>query len=246
MDQKNDVHYVRCLKCLKILKCSRFDTVCLLEHIRKDHPEIQVVSNSGHGQSIDKDYPQSNKLSVTKSLPENARSPDRNPEGGMQSCTRPLTPQGQSNQEALLHPDRRMSDPGKASPRNDQATFNDDTNVIYQRRNDNCQRNPNKKFMYRTSMEKWRPGKGNIYCPKCGTNKPPLIKTRTERTSNNTIGAACLFSCWPFCCLPYCCPGNNKEYLHCSNCKNFLGLYDPDHNCIRPNRDYAEAMNIES
>lgn len=35
-----DVQYLRCLKCLKIIKCSRYDTSCLVHHVQKDHPEI--------------------------------------------------------------------------------------------------------------------------------------------------------------------------------------------------------------
>lgn len=40
-----EVHFVRCLKCQKILKCSRYDTAALLQHIRSDHPEVEIVDS---------------------------------------------------------------------------------------------------------------------------------------------------------------------------------------------------------
>lgn len=41
----NDVQYLRCLKCMKIIKCSRYDTSCLVHHVQKDHPEILEEPN---------------------------------------------------------------------------------------------------------------------------------------------------------------------------------------------------------
>ncbi|XP_065370224.1 uncharacterized protein LOC135962302 [Calliphora vicina] len=38
-----EINLVRCLKCGKILKCSRYDTAALLEHIRNDHPEVDII-----------------------------------------------------------------------------------------------------------------------------------------------------------------------------------------------------------
>lgn len=42
-------------------------------------------------------------------------------------------------------------------------------------------RSPQKRRMYKTSIEKWKPAKGNIYCPKCGATKKPIIKTKSEK-----------------------------------------------------------------
>lgn len=55
----------------------------------------------------------------------------------------------------------------------------------------------------------------------------------------NSCGACCLLGCWPFCFLPCLFPVHNLEYLHCANCKTFLGLYDRDCNCIKPNRHFV-------
>lgn len=103
-----------------------------------------------------------------------------------------------------------------------------------------------KRHLYRTSMEKWRPANGTIYCPQCGVNKRPLLKSRAERYSENQCGAACILSCWPFCFLPFLVPGDNQEYLHCSNCRCFLGLYDRNNNCIKPNKEYLEIQSADS
>lgn len=53
--QRTDTHYVRCLKCKKILKCSRYDTSTLLEHIRTDHPEIEIIDSSPHNKQQEMD-----------------------------------------------------------------------------------------------------------------------------------------------------------------------------------------------
>lgn len=127
------------------------------------------------------------------------------------------------------------------------ACEDDDAKVIYTRRyqvnnssSPELPQSPHRRKLYRTSIEKWRPAKGSIYCPKCGVRKPPLIRTRAERYSTNECGAACILGCWPFCFLPCLFPGDNKEYLHCANCKNFLGLYDREFNCVKPNREFVE------
>lgn len=99
--------------------------------------------------------------------------------------------------------------------------------------------------LYRTSIEKWCPANGSIYCPKCGSNKRPLIKTKADRFTRNDCGACCLLSCWPFCFIPWILPGQNQEYLYCANCKTFLGLYDRQRNCLKPNRLYFASNRNE-
>lgn len=95
--------------------------------------------------------------------------------------------------------------------------------------------------LYRTSIEKWRPSNGTIYCPKCGCNKRPLIKTRVGRFTYGKCSTCCLLSCWPFCFVPWLFPMRNQEYLYCVNCKTFLGLYDQNLNCIKPNSLYLST-----
>lgn len=41
-----DVQYLRCLRCLKIIKCSRYDTNSMVLHVQQDHPEIIESANA--------------------------------------------------------------------------------------------------------------------------------------------------------------------------------------------------------
>lgn len=41
-----DLDFVRCIKCGKIMKCSRYDVAVLLDHIRNDHPEIEIIDTN--------------------------------------------------------------------------------------------------------------------------------------------------------------------------------------------------------
>lgn len=45
MSKSKDVQYLRCLRCLKIIKCSRYDTNCMVRHVQQDHPEIIENAN---------------------------------------------------------------------------------------------------------------------------------------------------------------------------------------------------------
>ncbi|KAL5285808.1 hypothetical protein ACFFRR_007470 [Megaselia abdita] len=129
------------------------------------------------------------------------------------------------------------SDPMVRSPGGDtQRLSKTDYNV--QR---DCTRRSGRKRLYKTSIEKWRPGIGLIYCPKCGTKHRPLVKSHTEKISTSTVGAACILTCWPFCFFPCLFPSPTKEYLHCPVCDNFLGLYDKDRSCVRPNRQFVDS-----
>lgn len=103
-----------------------------------------------------------------------------------------------------------------------------------------CTNKSGRKRLYKTSIEKWRPGVGLIFCPKCGKKRRPIVKSHTEKISTSTFGAACILTCWPFCFFPCLFPSPAKEYLHCPVCDNFLGLYEKEKNCIRPNRQFVE------
>ncbi|XP_059220724.1 uncharacterized protein LOC106089505 [Stomoxys calcitrans] len=42
---KDDKYLVRCLKCRKVLECSRYNVSPLLQHIRSDHPEVEIIDD---------------------------------------------------------------------------------------------------------------------------------------------------------------------------------------------------------
>ncbi|XP_037926470.1 uncharacterized protein LOC119661273 isoform X2 [Hermetia illucens] len=96
---------------------------------------------------------------------------------------------------------------------------------------------PGKRKLYKTSIEKWRPGKSTIVCPECGANKRPMIKSQIDKVSHSPIGAAFILTCWPFCFLPCLFPPPTKEYLHCAVCNHFLGVYDRKTEVINPNEN---------
>uniref|UniRef100_A0A1A9X502 LITAF domain-containing protein n=1 Tax=Glossina brevipalpis TaxID=37001 RepID=A0A1A9X502_9MUSC len=229
---ENGIHYVRCLKCRKILKCSRFDTAVLLDHIRNDHPEIEIVGKGSESKATSQ-RPNSRQSRRDSTVSDSALS--RN--GGPPDIE--MTHYSIKSEQLDNLPEIKPCNYDK----------NSDAKMIYTRRykinsppatTPNTLHTPVKRSLYRTSIEKWRPANGTIYCPKCGCDKRPLIRTRTERFTYNSCGACCLLGCWPFCFLPCLFPGQDMEYLHCANCKTFLGLYDRNCNCIKPNREFVE------
>uniref|UniRef100_A0A6P4E3U5 Uncharacterized protein LOC108037790 n=1 Tax=Drosophila rhopaloa TaxID=1041015 RepID=A0A6P4E3U5_DRORH len=40
-----DMQSLRCLHCMKVIRCSRYDTSGLVRHIEQDHPEIYAATN---------------------------------------------------------------------------------------------------------------------------------------------------------------------------------------------------------
>lgn len=92
--------------------------------------------------------------------------------------------------------------------------------------------------LYKKSIEKWQPGTGVIFCPKCGTKNEPLAQVRADESSRRKC-------CWPFCCLSCLCPTPEKEYLHCRMCFSFLGVYDRYKWCVRPNKQFVNDEQIE-
>lgn len=90
---------------------------------------------------------------------------------------------------------------------------------------------------FRLSITHWAPADGCIFCPGCGFSQRPLIKTASELTAKGAV-ANCIFTCWPLCCLPFL---ESREYLYCSNCRAFLGIYDRERNCVRPSREFVAS-----
>ncbi|XP_030387386.1 uncharacterized protein LOC115634001 [Scaptodrosophila lebanonensis] len=217
--------YVRCLKCLKIIKCSRYDTSSLVDHIQADHPEIIQSANeklknlhklaAQHGVSEERlsQISKMTGMSESELADEAEKYIARNYQGGAAPATDPI--------KACAAPTQTSSSCKEPKPKLSASKDN------------------NRRKYYRASIEKWTPTDGCIYCPSCGCNRRPMIKTNTEVYSSSSCCASCVASCWPFCFLPCLISPENKEYLHCANCKTFLGLYDRENNCIKPNREFV-------
>lgn len=48
-------------------------------------------------------------------------------------------------------------------------------------------RRRSRRKMYKTSIEKWRPGTSKITCPKCGSTRTPTIRTQSQRVITNVF-----------------------------------------------------------
>ncbi|EDW02659.1 uncharacterized protein LOC6559690 [Drosophila grimshawi] len=198
--QPTDVQYLRCLKCLKIVKCSRYDTSCLVRHVQKDHPEMLDDTND----------------KVSKLAAGNSIRQERILE--ISRITEMLVEEMADKADRYLERKQRKSsqkgeDDYKKCEKKPKAVDSDEIN---------------RRHYYRSSIERWIPIEGCIYCPNCGCKRSPLIMTSCEFYASTH----CF---WPFCFLPCLSTGDNREYLRCSNCKSFLAIYDRKRNCIRPN-----------
>ncbi|XP_055838912.1 uncharacterized protein LOC129906942 [Episyrphus balteatus] len=207
----------RCLKCLKIIECPSYDRAILIKHIRTDHPEIDLPDDETM------EYSEKEEPTPSKAVNNNQQHLDE--------IVTPPPPREQLFPDINIH----MEETTIRSP---------ELKPIYTRKykitTPLTPRSPQKRKMYKTSIEKWRPAKGMIYCPKCGAHKKPIIKSRSEKLSYSTVGAACILTCWPLCFLPCFFQGPSRDYLHCAECHNFLGMYDKQRNCVRPNREFVE------
>ncbi|XP_017024450.1 uncharacterized protein [Drosophila kikkawai] len=92
-----------------------------------------------------------------------------------------------------------------------------------------------RKQSFKASITHWAPAEGNIFCPSCGFSQRPLIKTASEMTATGAL-ATCIFACWPLCCLAFL---ETRDYLYCSNCRAFLGIYDREKKCVKPSREFV-------
>lgn len=92
-----------------------------------------------------------------------------------------------------------------------------------------------KNKLYRTSLQKWRPGGERITCPNCGETKQPIIRAHTERVAHSAFGASLIATCWPFCLAPCLFPEPFLEFIHCSVCDHYLGKYDHKQRLLSPN-----------
>ncbi|KAH8370877.1 hypothetical protein KR093_005311 [Drosophila rubida] len=228
-----ELQYLRCLKCLKTIKCSRYDTSSLVRHVQVHHPEI-IESANEKVQNL-------HKLAAEHGISEERLS-QISKMTGMSEAQMADEAERCKYKAAILdelyllistldlakHPQPSGS---QVSPKSDSQQW--------QQPKSNDSKDINKRQYYRSSIERWVPTDGCIYCPSCGASRRPLLKSSSEFYSSTGCPASCVANCWPFCFLPCLSSPDNREYLHCANCKTFLGIYDREHNCIRPNREFV-------
>ncbi|KAH8411005.1 hypothetical protein KR222_006066 [Zaprionus bogoriensis] len=235
--QSNDTQYLRCLRCLKIIKCSRYDTNCMVRHVQSDHPEIISSANekvqnlhklaAEHGVSEERlsQISKMTGMSEAEMAVEAERCKWKSFYSAIESGLKCM-----SNFIAILCPlDMAKRKQGKRPS----------VDIDLKQPHITDSKDLSRRHYYRSSIERWTPIDGCIYCPSCGSSRRPVIKSSSEFYASTGCGAACVANCWPFCFLPCLAPADNREYLHCSNCKTFLGIYDRENNCIRPNREFV-------
>ncbi|XP_062134109.1 uncharacterized protein LOC133844220 [Drosophila sulfurigaster albostrigata] len=210
-----DVQYLRCLKCLKTIKCSRYDTGCLVRHVQTHHPEI-IENANDKVQNL-------HKLAAEHGISEERLSQ-------ISKMT------GISEAEMADEAERYLA---KHKPPSGSQPSQKSGSQTWQEPKITDSKDINRRQYYRSSIERWLPTDGCIYCPSCGCNRRPVLRSSSEFYSSTGCPASCVANCWPFCFLPCLTSPDNREYLHCSNCNSFLGIYDREHNCIRPNREFV-------
>ncbi|ALC42512.1 CG12684 [Drosophila busckii] len=218
-----DTQYLRCLKCLKIIKCSRYDTSGLVRHVQMAHPEIIDSASEKKLQNL-------HKLAAEHGISDERLSQISKMTGMSEVQMADEAERYLAKQQA-----KKGGGGSKAMPTTQQ-----------QQQKSSCapkavdSRDLNKRHIFRSSIERWLPTDGCIYCPNCGANRAPLLKSSAELGSG-CCASLCIANCFPFCFLPCLSSGDNREYLYCCNCKSFLGIYDRENNCIRPNREFISS-----
>ncbi|XP_016928205.2 uncharacterized protein [Drosophila suzukii] len=228
--QPCDMQTLRCLHCMKVIRCSRYDTSELVRHIEKDHPEIYAVTSdkiknlhklaADHGISEER----LSKISKMTGLSESQMAEEAekymakkksSTRSGASGAGEPVACSGASSKS------EKPSCPCPCPRPVDKATSH-------------------RRSCYRASIERWAPAEGRIFCPCCACSKRPLIKAASEIVDNGCC-AAWVVSCWPLCFLPCLMSSDNKEYLYCSNCRTFLGIYDRENSCVQPSKEFVSC-----
>ncbi|KAH8400927.1 hypothetical protein KR009_001826, partial [Drosophila setifemur] len=229
----SNVQSLRCLHCMKVIHCSRYDTGGLVLHIKQDHPEIfeeagDKIKNlhklaEEHGISEER----LSQISKMTGLSESQMADEAVKYMAKKNM-------GSARNSIPMSTDRKDT-PRDQSPSAYSASSKDQGSCS---RSQKEQRH--RKQCYKASIERWAPTEGLIFCPSCGCSRRPMVKAASELV-NTGCCAACVISCWPLCFLPCLLSPENREYLYCSNCRCFLGIYDRDTNCVKPSREFVSC-----
>ncbi|XP_035779606.1 uncharacterized protein LOC118459897 [Anopheles albimanus] len=82
-----------------------------------------------------------------------------------------------------------------------------------------CSHSANRSFLYQTTVSSWSLGDRRIYCPGCGEERIPLVRSQANGVTRSSMLALCVFLCWPFCCLSRILGGTSAEGLRCLRCE---------------------------
>ncbi|XP_022233152.2 uncharacterized protein LOC111081405 [Drosophila obscura] len=229
--KEHEMRAMRCLRCLQVVECSRYDTNALLVHIKDNHPEIFEQDND----KIKNLY---------KLAAEHGVSEERVSQIGKMTGMTEAQMADEAERYIAKHPSSGLSGGSKAEGSEKQSGSGKQRECEAAKAKANAKAKAkanNRRQCYRASIERWTPVDGSIYCPSCGCNRRPVVKSRTEVITSHGCAASCVISCWPLCFLPCLVPPENREYLYCCNCKSFLGIYDREKNCVKPSKEFVPS-----
>uniref|UniRef100_A0A336LET3 CSON008241 protein n=1 Tax=Culicoides sonorensis TaxID=179676 RepID=A0A336LET3_CULSO len=104
-------------------------------------------------------------------------------------------------------------------------------------------KNPKKKTLYRTTIEHNRQGNYKIKCPNCHKKRYPMIFCHKESVSQNSTISTLIMKFWASCFLPSMFPVPAKEYVKCSNCGHFLGVFNHHLQVLEVNENLLKSYN---
>ncbi|XP_017044387.1 uncharacterized protein LOC108090287 [Drosophila ficusphila] len=227
-----DMQSLRCLHCMKVVQCSRYDTGELVRHIEKDHPEIYAVTTdkiknlhklaADHGISEER----LSRIGKMTGLSETQMAE----EAEKYMAKKNISSRSAGSGDAKLV-DKKASSTGCSG-----ASSKSESPCPCPCPTPSDKTTEQRRYRYRASMERWSPAEGRLFCPCCGCSRRPLIKAVSEIEDSG-----CWASCWPLCFLPCLMSSDNREYLYCSNCRTFLGIYDRDNSCVQPSKQFVSC-----
>ncbi|KAH8254815.1 hypothetical protein KR032_012312 [Drosophila birchii] len=222
-----DVDLMRCMHCQKVIRMSRCDPDCLLRHVEMDHPSKCTVTS--RNEKIKRMHQLAAEHGISEErLSEISRKTGLSEEQMADKAEAYMRKKGYA-------PSSQVSGGGEKSY----------TTTFACQTKDPCppckcseKEQDQRRQCYRLSIRRWMPADGCIFCPCCGCQRRPMIKASSEIATSKCC-AAWIVVCWPFCLLPCLDNSDNREYLYCSNCNAFLGIYDREKRCIRPSKEFV-------
>ncbi|XP_017038900.1 uncharacterized protein LOC108086487 [Drosophila ficusphila] len=244
---KSDEHCMRCLHCMQVVRCSRYDTSALVRHIELEHPDIFSVASSKirNVHKLDSEQGSSGDCISKTTGPSEPKKPmdeQFDPLWFDNHCSGDAQGKNDSTAGCCAAAAKKTTDPcsnakNKTCPdpkEHPGSCLKKQSLPISKVETCTCAeiKQIRKKY-YRASVERWRAVDGLILCPACGIKSRPLIKTSAE------VNSGCWANCWPFCYFPCLMSSDKQVYLHCGQCKIFLGIYNREKNSVRPNKEFV-------
>ncbi|KAH8233076.1 hypothetical protein KR026_003880 [Drosophila bipectinata] len=242
-----DMQCLRCLHCMKKIHCSRYDSNGIIRHIEEDHPEIMELGGekiknlhklaAEHGISEER----LSQISKMTGLSESQMADEAEKYmAKKKASSSDKAKKANSSETGKKANSATYSVTGSGDPKSDDRSQTSFKEISPGVETSDLPLDKVRLNRYKTTINRWTPTDGFIFCPRCGCCRRPLVKSSSEMVSTGCC-VACIVSCWPLCFLPCLLSPDNREYLYCSNCRAFLGLYDRETNCVKPSREFVSC-----